>query len=357
MTKKGKKGKEQAQPKQNDEPVQNQNQPAGKKQKRTFVIREEHPNVVVPIVATVLIFALLGLGDKFGLLDRVLSLYIGGGVAIAFLVLTSIYYVKFYLYPEGIRPVIIGTAILTLLCCGGLIYYGSWSSPPLEKGTLSRTSPAASVNLPSGQYKILFQGDFIKENTETEKGKAKSTTIMADYAVSLSSPTDLEFSKAFKGQFEYLHQRRKMARRSRGYQEVRLTTGTYSMRIPTQGEYQLNLGEMSTDLEDVINFSVYKSSFLPYILVITGILAMILAGFVDYVIKAGRVASIIGPAVGAAYGFAAYFYFESTPIFRFSSMAMDLLVGGFTGALIAVGIYYGLQSYYEQISKSKHIAL
>ena len=328
--------------------------PSKTKKKKAFVIREEHPGMIVPLVAVVLVLFVMGAGDAYGFIARVPALLCGGAAILLFLTIAPIYYVKLYLYPKGLRAILALVSVLTLGGCGVIVWLGSWTQPPVYQVSVNASDPLVETKLESGRYSLLLQGAF----REDEEGKEKkgSYNVEGSYDLLLST-SDGALNKPFTGTFKEQRKKRKLSKKKRGYQEIRRTIDFDTFRNSKNGEIQLRLNNISSTLEDRMEVEIYKSGLVVYFLMFLAIPAVLLANFVDSIIRASRITSLLGYAVAAAFGFSIYFYFESSPIVHYSTMAIDLLTGGLLGVLAAAGLSTWLNKTYASIALKNGISI
>lgn len=331
--------------------------PVKTKKKKAFVIREEHPGMVLPIIAIAVVLGAVGLGDKYDVLNRALALWIGGGVAVLFGLFAPILYNKNYLYVSGFKPLLLIMAILTLIGCGGGIWFSSWSQPAVFKGVFDLTDPVAKSDLSSGPYGVLIQGFFDEEAAFKDDKKAKFKNVSGTYKLSLGQLSSTGDPKNFEGYFEHSYKRRKLSKKARGYQEIAKTKDFKQFWISKTGPAEIRLSDISGDLSRKMEISVYKSSILVYFLMVFGIIPFAIASYMDHVIRSSRIASLFGVGVGACFGFVVYFYFESSPIVRFPTMAIDMFIGGLVGILASFGLSVVLKGWFASLALKKGTSL
>lgn len=353
---KGKKGKKQpgAKPKQNGAVPP---KTAKMKKKKAFVIREEHPGMVLPIIAVVVILGAIALGDKYNLLDRVLALWIGGASAVLFGLFAPILYNKNYLYVSGFRPLLIVMIVITLVGCAGILWYSSWSRPATFKDSLELTDPSAGFELSSGFYGLMVQGFFDEEAAFKDDKKSKFKNVSGTYNLTLAELSGARNPKKFDGRFEHSYKRRKLSKKARGYQEVAKTKDFKQFWISQTGNVEMRLSEITGDLNREMDISVYKSSILIYLLMVLGIIPLGIATYMDHVIRSSRIASLFGVGIGACFGFVIYFHFESSPIVRFPTLAMDIFIGGLIGIFASFGLGALLKGWFTSLALKKGASL
>jgi hypothetical protein len=342
MAKKGDKG--------NGAPNVTKQAPKAKK-RRAAVKRETHPGIVVPAVAWGVILLAIGIGDRYLGFDRFLGVMIGGSVTVLFFVLAGVFYVKDYLHPKQFKPILTVAVLLALVSCIGLIWFGTWGGKPVVSGVVESADPTAQFELPKGMYRLFVQGAFADADPKT-RGSVRSS---GTYEFSLSSAEDPAAMKKYSGRFDHMRKKRKMARRSRGYQEILRTSDLYS--FSGGGEHMLRLESSSEELSDTFEFAVYRNNFVAYPLILLGVLALLLGGFIDAVIRASRITSAVGQGIGAAFGFSIYFFMESSPVTGFQTMAFDILIGGIVGIAGSYGVYSVLKNWYQNLSRKKGIMI
>ena len=324
------------------------------KKKKAYVVREAHPDVVTPSVIAAAIMLVLGLLDRYQLLPRIVTVGIGGPLAIIYLLTTYLYYIKSYLYPEAFKKVIAAAVVLGFIACGGLFWLGTWQVPVVKNFTLHKDGPPERLELNSGYYAINVEGTF----TEQEKVEKKKTVhrISGDYTLNVQEPGGAG-DKDFTGTFYYEKTRRKMSKKGRGYHTVQARSKLHEYHA-SKGLHTFRLASEEKTLDGTLKVTVYQSYWwLAIPLLIFGLIAVIAANFVDYVVRTSRINSLFGVAVGVAVGFTFYFFMLSKPSTRFPTMAFNLFIGGLIGAAVSLAMYFLLKKWYQRVATQKRIHL
>ena len=358
-SKKGTKVKATPVPLKDDKSTKNNNGKYSKKKKKAFVIREEHPGLVLPFAILVLILVVLGIGNKYFFDDvgRVLPLFIGGISIIIFLSLAPFFHNKNYLYPSAIKKLTIISVPLLIVCCGGIFLFATWSISPVHQGSVNLSEPENVFQLnSSGLYGLFVKGSFKGEEREPEEDASKIIRKTGSYKMSITSKDGQDEGKIIVGKFKQSSKKRKLAKRGRGY-VVNRNTSNFDGFWGKPGPYNIELTGVSGDINDQLEVDVYKKGVIVYLLMLLGLIPIFFGNFIDSIIRSSRILSMIGPGTGACWGFVTLFYFESSPIIKFPTMVMDVFIGGFAGAMIAYGLLAITKKWYQNIILKKGISL
>lgn len=327
------------------------------KKNRPAVLREDHPGMVVPAVLAVILLLVLGAADKYGFVSRVPALLGGGLVVFLLFCLAPLYYNKNYLYPRDLKLVSTMAVLVVFLCGGGMFYFAVWSQPPVVEQTLDRATPNANLQLDAGHYALYIVGAFLDESVHTDDKKKRGMKVNGNFKIAMSSSQGADLQETFAGRFDQIRKKRKLSKKNRGYQEIVKTDHFQRFTMKRSGPVDLRLEELSETLQDELRLEIYHAERISIFLLVLGVVGVLLGNFVDSVIRSSRITSLFGPSLAAVLGFAAYFYYESSPAVRFSTMAIDVLVGGIVGVLIAYGLFNALRTWYASLALKRGISL
>lgn len=312
-------------------------------------------------------------------LDHILML-VAGGCTVLFFVAAPIYRNGKQLTKPFAKTIVGVLGLLTLLICGYALYTGANFGEPIAEGVIlagENDAKMISFNSPGTHYRIFLRGSFpaydpekeaAAEKAEQEAQKQQQTTdgkkqatpakkkqgsfkVSGTYAIQVRAADGRTAITDYSGAFEQMHTRRKVSKKARGYVDVLKTSVLKPLNLPQPGEYQLHVLSLGSELDQQVEYAIYRDMQYPMLVALIGLLAAFVMGLIDHLIKPLRVESYFAVLTGMAFGFASYFNMDAGPISPFGTMAIDLLVGCVMGGGIAYVIYSVAGKAYSAIAR------
>jgi len=317
-----------------------------KRKKAPAVPRYETPSVLVPLAIILIVELVLGILDFFHVLQTKVVLLAASILVVAFLVFLPTW-VAAPLLKNKKSWLLVGCFTLLFLISGII---GVWSlvsfSDLKAKGTISRQSRNSTITFTdSGKYFLYLRAQFPEE-----KEKKRKLKILAPYKVTFNAPDGR--SKTYQGEFERIHELRRMSKRGLGYHDVNLNAQALRIRLKKPGEATLFLEDLGDKVKDELSFEVYQDTTMPFVIASIGVIVIGLGGLIDFLMKKRKATGVYGFLSAATFGFLVYYYLDASPFALFGTMAMDFFIGGVLGLLLGYGITYVLERLYQKLDRS-----
>lgn len=312
------------------------------KRAKTEFKRREPPSIFYPILAFFAIASLTIFLNWLEILERIVSFWIFGISSLLLLISIPI----FLSFPAlENKRVLILTVIASALTVGSFLFELSRVvdfGDVVFEGELSEVNRGLNLNqLSTGSYWGVFIGHF----RPGEPGKE----VIARYTVKLTSK-DKDI-KEFSNQFQIIHKKRKMARRTYGYQEYQNLADRFKVKLKENSAHAFFLSYIDPKLEK-IEVKLYEAkSALFWTGIILAIFALVIASELDAILKASKYRGYFAFSLGAALGFVFYYGTEALPESKIGVFAFDLLIGGILGMVIGGAFFYALNPFLTKFNK------
>lgn len=318
-----------------------QKQDATPKKVKTEFKRREPPSILYPILLFTAIACISIFLNWLEFLGRTATFWIFGICSLLLLISIPIFLSFTALQNKRVLALVVIASVLTaasfLFELNRIVDFGDVQLTD----ELSETNRTINLKLQSGSYWAIFTGHF----HPGEPGKE----VVAKYTIKLKSgEKDLD---EFSDQFQIIHKKRKMARRSYGYQEYQNLADRFKVKIKKDLPHTLSLSYIDPKLEKIeVNFYIAKPSLFWCGLVLA-ILALVTASELDALLKASKYRGYFAFSLGAALGFIFYYGTEALPESKIGAFAFDLLVGGILGMVIGGAFFYALNPLMTRLNK------
>ncbi|MCB9475982.1 MAG: hypothetical protein H6684_00145 [Deltaproteobacteria bacterium] len=326
-----------------------------KQRRRAAVHTSQAPSIAPEVGVYAVLVVVLFLIARFGLVDDMIVMFIGGFATILTLAGAAVHKAHFKLTPP-LRSLLYGLLVVWLVGAGYLYFQSIHYPPPIAQGELTRGNREVNLDIKPGRYDLYAQVH-VEPEKDTKGRTKKRMDIKGKFLLSLVDKSSKSPSQSFDGLAHLRSQSQRVTKRGSSVVVTKHTSKMFTMPAKGDGPYRLTLTSLDENLQGPVAYSIYPKSYLYLPILLVGLALIVVVGFLDYLVRQAREPSFFALAVGASFGLGLYVHFSATPVLDSGDVGFTVAVGAFLGGAFGYAVQSALRRFYYNINKKKQIAL